>query len=165
MQNHTRDVPSLGQESVWDYPRPPKIELSGKRILVIFGGRVVADSTRAFKCMERSHPPTYYIPAEDIGPEYLTDSDRVSVCEYKGGARYFDVHVGDMVAQDAAWHYPTPKAPYGALAGHVAFYAQKMDECSVDGEMVQPQPGTFYGGWITSDIAGPFKGASGTLGW
>jgi uncharacterized protein (DUF427 family) len=158
-------TPGPGQESVWDYPRPPRIEPVTKHLRVVFGGETVADTRRAIKYMETSHPPTYYIPREDIVQKYLVDSGRVTVCEYKGAARYVSLRVGNRSAEDAGWYYPTPSLPYSALADHIAFYPQMMDECFVDGELVTPQPGSFNGGWITSDVVGPFKGASGTLGW
>lgn len=157
--------PGPGQESVWDYPRPPRIEPFSGRILVIFGGQVVADTSRAVKYMETSHPPTYYIPRSDVKTQFLLDSPKVTVCEFKGGARYHSLRVGDRLAEDAAWFYPKPKAPFEAIEDHLAFYPQKMDECSIDGEVVQPQPGKFYGGWVTSKVVGPFKGGPGTLGW
>ncbi len=156
---------SLGEESVWDYPRPPRMVPFGKRILVFFGGQVIADTRRAIKVMETSHPPTYYIPLEDVKTEFLVESSRTSICEWKGGARYYHVRVGDREALDAAWHYPRPKPASKAIAGHVAFYPQKMDECTVGGEKVASQPGSFYGGWITREIVGPFKGGQGTLSW
>lgn len=166
MERPTPIKPGPGQESVWSYPRPPRIErFDGHRLLVFFGEEVIADTRRAIKYMETSHPPSYYIPFADVKRESLIESSRTSVCEYKGGARYLSVVVGDREARDAVWHYPEPRAPYEALADHACFYPQKMDECRVDGEIVVPQPGQFYGGWITSDIVGPFKGAPGTLGW
>lgn len=158
-------TPGTGQESVWDYPRPPRIEPVSKHLRVVFGGETIADTRRAIKYMETSHPPTYYIPRADIVPKYLVDSSRVTVCEYKGAARYISVRVGERFAENAGWYYPTPTASFAALADHIAFYPQMMDECFVDGELVTPQPGSFYGGWITKDVVGPFKGASGTLGW
>ena len=160
-----RIEPGPGQESVWDYPRPPVIEPTTKRVRVVFNGIVVADTTNAFRYLETSHPPTYYIPRTDIASGYLTASSSTTVCEYKGVARYVGLSVRDRSAADAAWYYRPPATPFEALADHLAFYPQKVDECTVDGVVVEPQPGGFYGGWITPDVVGPFKGSPGTLGW
>ena len=160
-----RIEPGPGQESVWDYPRPPRLEETSKRIRVIFNGVTIANTQRALRILETSHPPVYYIPPTDIQMEYLLLSNRASFCEWKGRAGYYSVVVGDQQAQNAAWYYPNPTNPYAALKDHVAFYPQMVDACYVDGERVQPQPGRFYGGWITSDIVGPFKGEAGTEGW
>ncbi len=160
-----RVEPGPGQESVWDYPRPPVLEPITKQIRVVFSGVVIAETNRAIRYLETSHPPTYYIPPEDVCAEYLVASERSTFCEWKGQAHYLSVGAGGRIAQDAAWYYPHPRTEYAALTGYIAFYPQQMDECSVDGEVVQAQEGSFYGGWITSDIVGPFKGASGTMGW
>ena len=157
MSQGKRIEPGPGQESVWDYPRPPRLEESDKYIQVIFNGVVIADSRRAKRVLETSHPPVYYIPAEDVKlAEYFTPAQRTTFCEWKGAASYYNVKVGDKVASHAAWYYRHPTAPYETLAGYVAFYAGKMDACYVDGERVQAQAGDFYGGWITSEIVGPF---------
>ncbi|HSK46707.1 MAG TPA: DUF427 domain-containing protein [Coriobacteriia bacterium] len=160
-----RIEPAPGQESVWDYPRPPVIEPVGTRVRVVFNGAVIADTTRAYRYLETSHPPSYYIPPEDVAREHLTESRTTTHCEYKGVARYVNVVVGDREVNDAAWFYPSPSAPYSAIADYFAFYPQKMDECTIDGVRVEPQQGGFYGGWITPEIVGPFKGGAGTLGW
>jgi uncharacterized protein (DUF427 family) len=160
-----RIEPGPGQESVWDYPRPPRVEPVGKHICVVFNGNIIADTRRALRVLETSHPPVYYIPLEDVQQSALEPISRRSFCEFKGQATYWTVHVGDRVARDAAWSYPQPTTGFAALKDHVAFYAGKMDECTVDGEHVQTQDGDFYGGWITSDIVGPFKGGPGTIGW
>ena len=160
-----RVEPGPGQESVWDYPRPPRVESSNERVRVIFNGVVIADSERAKRVLETSHPPTYYIPEGDVRMEYLTATQRTTWCEWKGRARYYTVMVGDRSAQEAAWAYPDPAQGYGAIKGHMAFYAQAMDACYVGEEQVQAQAGDFYGGWITKDIVGPFKGGLGTVGW
>ena len=152
-------------ESVWEYPRPPRLEPVRDRILVELGGLVVADTTGAYRVLETSHPPNYYLPPGDIRPGALARSDRRSVCEWKGAAHYFDVHVGERLEPDAAWGYDDPTPRFRAIAGYVAFYPGRMDACSVDGERVRPQPGGFYGGWITSDLGGPFKGVPGSEGW
>jgi uncharacterized protein (DUF427 family) len=158
--------PTPGQESVWDYPRPPRLEDSGRRIKVVFGGVTLAYTTRAKRVLETSHPPVYYLPPEDIRMEHLSPSDGTSLCEWKGRARYFDVVLTDELSERrVAWCYPDPVPAYRELKDHVAFYPSRMDACWVDGERVEAQEGDFYGGWITSDIAGPFKGAPGTWGW
>jgi uncharacterized protein (DUF427 family) len=153
------------QESVWDYPRPPRLEDSHKHIQVIFNGVTIAETRHAKRVLETSHPPVYYIPPEDVQLEYFTTTSRSTFCEYKGSASYYTIRVGPRTADNAAWFYPRPSAPYAALANHVAVYPGAMDACYVDGELVQPQPGDFYGGWITKDIVGPFKGGAGTAGW
>lgn len=157
--------PGPGQESVWDYPRPPRIEPTARRIRVLFAGIVIADSTRALRLLETSHPPNYYIPTTDIRMEYLAVTPRHSFCEFKGTASYYTIQVGERRVEDAAWFYPRPTAEFVALAGYVAFYPGRMDACYVDDEQVTPQAGEYYGGWITSDVVGPFKGAPNTRGW
>ncbi len=160
-----REQPGPGRESVWDYPRPPRLEPTGELVEVVLGGVVVARSTRALRVLETSHPPTYYLPAGDFLPGALRPAAGTSWCEWKGQAAYLDVVGGDVVAERAGWTYPRPQPPYEALAGHVAVYPGRMDRCTVDGETVRPQPGDFYGGWITSRVAGPFKGEPGTRFW
>lgn len=157
--------PGPGQESVWDYPRPPRIEPTARRIRVLFAGIVIADSTRALRLLETSHPPNYYIPTSDICMEYLAPTPRHSFCEFKGTASYYTIQVGERRVEDAAWFYPRPTAEFVALAGYVAFYPGRMDACYVDDEQVTPQAGDYYGGWITSDVVGPFKGGPNTRGW
>lgn len=165
--------PAQNQESVWDYPRPPRLEPVKKRIQIISGGEVLADTTRAYRVLETSHPPVYYLPPEDIRTERLSKSGGSSFCEWKGEARYYalnGVDVTPMRATEVAWYYPVPTRGFEAIAGHLAFYAGRValqdgDGCFVDGERVTPQPGAFYGGWITSQIVGPFKGIPGSMGW
>ena len=157
--------PSANQESVWDYPRPPRLEPVKKRIQIISAGTVLADTTQAFRVLETSHPPVYYLPPEDIRLERLTQSGGSSFCEWKGGARYYALNGADV-----AWYYPSPTKGFEAIAGYLAFYAGRVtlqdgDGCFVDGERVTPQPGGFYGGWITADVVGPFKGIPGSMGW
>lgn len=149
-----------GQESVWDYPRPPRVEPTPRRIRVVQGGLTLVDTTRALRVLETSHPPVYYVPIDDVREGVLRAVARSTFCEFKGAARYFDVVVGERVATAAAWTYDG-----GPLEGHVAFYAGPMDACLVDDERVTPQEGGFYGGWITRHVAGPFKGGPGTAGW
>ena len=158
--------PGPGQESVWDYPRPPRVEPTSDRIVVELGGVVVADTVAALRVLETSQPPAYYLPPADIDLSLLRRSAaRPTTCEWKGVATYLDVVVGEVVVAAAGWTYPEPWAGYEAIAGHVAFYAQKMDRCSVAGEVVQPNEGDFYGGWVTSKVVGPFKGGPGSWGW
>jgi uncharacterized protein (DUF427 family) len=160
-----RIVPGPGQESVWDYPRPPRVEEVTKRIQVVLNGVLIADTVRAKRVLETSHPPVYYIPPQDVRMEYLVEALGSSVCEWKGQAKYYTVVVGQRRADRAAWSYPEPKAGYEAIRDHLAFYAGPMDACMVDGECAEPQPGGFYGGCITADVVGPFKGEPGTSGW
>lgn len=154
-----------GQESVWDYPRPPRLEATPKRIRVLFNGVTIADSTRTLRFLETSHPPSYYIPLEDVQTQYLIHTGHHTVCEWKGQASYYTVQVGERSAENAAWFYPTPNRAYATIRNYVAFYASRVDACYVDEEQVRPQPGDFYGGWITDDIVGPFKDSAGIWGW
>ena len=163
--NPKRITPGPGQESVWDYPRPPRLEDSPKHTQVVFNGAVIADTHRAKRVLETSHPPVYYIPPEDIKMEFLTLTQRTTWCEWKGQAAYYTITVGDKQARNAAWSYPRPTPGFEAIKNYIAFYPSRMDACYVDGERVQTQAGDFYGGWITSDIVGPFKGEPGTMGW
>jgi uncharacterized protein (DUF427 family) len=160
------DGDRVGTESVWDYPRPPVVVPSREHVVIELDGEVVADTRRSFRVLETSHPPGYYLPAEAVGPGVLRPVPGTTWCEFKGSASYFDV-VGPSgrVVPRAAWHYPHPTPGYEALVGHVAFYPGRMDRCTVDDETVVAQPGDFYGGWITSRVTGPFKGAPGTRGW
>ena len=152
-------------ESVWDYPRPPRVEPSGEEVVVVLGGAEICRTSAALRVLETSHPPTYYLPRADFVPGALQPASGSSYCEFKGSAGYLDVIGGDAVAARAGWYYPEPSPGFEALRDHMALYAGRMDEVTVDGETVQPQPGGFYGGWITSRVAGPFKGAPGTRGW
>jgi len=158
---------SVVSESVWDYPRPPRLERSGRLIRVVLGGGVLAETERAHRVLETSHPPVYYIPFEDVREGALAElPEPPSFCEFKGVATYHDATGADGVrVVRAGWSYPSPSPGYEALRGSVAFYPGLMGECSVDGEPVQAQEGDFYGGWITSDVTGPFKGGPGTQGW
>ncbi len=149
--------PAPGQESVWDYPRPPRLERTAKHIQVFFNGTAVADTRGAWRVLETSHPPVYYIPRRDITEGLLLPASGSSLCEWKGQASYYDVAVDGVVARAAAWSYRNPTKAFAPITDHVAFYAGRMSRCLVDGELVTPQPGDFYGGWITSDIVGPFK--------
>lgn len=160
-----RIEPGAGQESVWDYPRPPRIEATDRHIQVIVNGVVIADTRRAVRVLETSHPPVYYIPPEDVQMQYLSAGHESSVCEWKGQAGYYNLSVDGKTIPQAAWYYARPTPEFASIAGYVAFYPGKMDACLVDDERVQAQPGDFYGGWITADIVGPFKGDPGTRGW
>jgi uncharacterized protein (DUF427 family) len=160
-----RTEPGPGQESVWDYPRPPRVEARPERIVVKLGGEVVADTTSAYRVLETSHPPVWYLPRDAFVEGALAPGEGRSMCEFKGTARYLDVRGGGTPASSAGWTYPSPWPGYEMLADHVALYPSRMDSCEVDGELVQAQDGDFYGGWITSSVVGPFKGAPGTLGW
>ncbi|MCS7013955.1 MAG: DUF427 domain-containing protein [Chloroherpetonaceae bacterium] len=155
----------MKKESVWNYPRPPRLEPTARRLRVFFAGEKIADTTRALRVLETSHPPTYYIPVEDIKMQYLQPSTHWSFCEFKGEAAYWTVQVGKRSSPNAAWSYPNPTPRYADLKNHIAFYASRVDECYVDDERVIPQAGDFYGGWITSDLIGPFKGGRDTWGW
>lgn len=155
---------SASTESVWDYPRPPAVDPVNEQIVITLGGQVIARAERAIRVLETSHPPTYYLPSSSFVAGALRPVDGTSFCEWKGHAEYFDV-IGGRIAPRAAWHYPHPTAGFEALVDHIALYPGAMDEVTVNGEVVQAQPGDFYGGWITSKVTGPFKGSPGTLGW
>ncbi len=163
---HPRPIPpEPGQESVWDYPRPPRLEPTSKTIQIVVQDVIIADTSRAQRVLETSHPPVYYIPPEDIRQDCLVKMPQTTYCEWKGRGAYYSVVVGDRQLINVAWYYPEPTPAFAAIQNYVAFYAAPMDACYVDGEKVTPQPGNFYGGWITSDIVGPFKGIEGSWGW
>ncbi len=152
-------------ESVWDYPRPPALEPCARRVRIEFGGRVIADSRAALRILETSHPPTIYIPPDDVVTECFEPAGGRSFCEWKGDASYFDVVAGGRRSPQAAWTYRDPATRYAALRDHIAVYPGRMDACRLDDELVHSQEGDFYGGWITDDIVGPFKGGPGSRGW
>ena len=152
-------------ESVWDYPRPPRVEPSSRQIRVVLNDTTVAETNRAVRVLETSHPPVYYIPPGDVKQQFQSRSDHHSRCEFKGLATYYTLKVGRKVAMNAAWSYHDPSAGCEPIKDHIAFYPGRVDACYVDKERVQAQEGDFYGGWITSDIEGPFKGGAGTAGW
>lgn len=160
-----RIEPGPGQESVWDYPRPPRLEPTDRHLVVRFANVTVADSRRAYRVLETSQPPAYYLPPDDVALDLLTPSTHRTFCEWKGTARYFDLGVGDRVSREAVWSYHDPTPTFAPLTGYLAFYAQRVDECLVDDEVVQANEGSFYGGWITSWVVGPFKGGPGTAHW
>jgi len=160
-----RVKPGPGQESVWDYPRPPRLEPSRRHIVIEFARQVIADTHSALRVLETSHPPVYYLPWDDVRTEVLTPSRLRTYCEFKGVAAYWSLQLGSITSENAAWYYPQPTARFAALKDHIAFYPSRVDACYVDSERVQAQAGDFYGGWITADIVGPFKGGPGTRGW
>ena len=161
-----RIEPGPGQESVWDYPRPPRLDPTDAVVVVRHAGHTVAETTAAIRVLETSQPPGFYLPASDIDHSVLQRSDTATVCEWKGLATYWHLVVpgADPVA-DVAWSYPDPRPGFEAVAGYLAFYPQRVDGCFVDGEQVEANEGSFYGGWITSKVVGPFKGGPGTMGW
>lgn len=152
-------------ESVWDYPRPPRVEPSSEHVVVEHAGQVLVDTTTSYRVLETSHPPTYYLPRDAFAPGVLRPAEGRSWCEWKGQAAYFDLVVGEVVLERAAWTYPEPSPGFEVLRDHVALYPGRVDRCTVDDEVVVAQPGDFYGGWITSRVTGPFKGGPGTRGW
>ncbi|MBE9076056.1 DUF427 domain-containing protein [Romeria aff. gracilis LEGE 07310] len=160
----SRTPPGPGQESVWDYPRPPALEASSQHILIQFNQTIIAETQRSQRVLETSHPPVYYIPPADVQMQYLQLTARQTFCEWKGLATYYTLTVGARIAANVAWAYPQPTQSFQPIQDYLAFYPSRVD-CTVDGEAVQAQPGDFYGGWITQNIVGPFKGAVGTWGW
>ncbi|NYD73995.1 DUF427 domain-containing protein [Leifsonia soli] len=159
------EIPGPGQESVWDYPRPPRIERVDASVTIRLGGQLIVETRDVVRVLETSHPPVYYLPIADFVTGALADADGSSFCEFKGTARYLDVRGGVEVRSASAWNYPHPSPGFESLRDRVAVYAQQMDECTVDGEVVTPQPGDFYGGWITRAVVGPFKGSPGSRNW
>jgi uncharacterized protein (DUF427 family) len=159
------DPVRAGQESVWSFPRPAIAEATSHHLRIVHRGIVVADTKRGVRTLETSHPPTYYFPRDDIARDVLQPVKGATLCEWKGQAAYYDVLVAGELLAGAAWSYPNPSDDFALIVDHVAFYAAPFDECTVDRERVIPQEGGFYGGWITSLVAGPFKGGEGTRGW
>jgi uncharacterized protein (DUF427 family) len=158
--------PARPKESVWDYPRPPRIEPLDRRVRVEHGGKLVAESDRALRVLETASPPTVYIPAEDVRTELLTEvPTKHTFCEWKGQASYYDLAVGDARSEAAGWYYAEPREAFAELRDHIAFYAGRVDAAYLGDERVRPQGGSFYGGWVTDEIEGPFKGEPGTEGW
>jgi uncharacterized protein (DUF427 family) len=153
-----------GQESVWDYPRPPALEQTKRLIRVEFAGIEVARTQRAWRILETSHPPVYYIPRDDVKMQFLRAAQGSSFCEWKGSATYFDLVINDQLAQRVAWTYEHPSRAFATMTNAIAFYPSRV-ACYLDDERVTAQDGDFYGGWITPEIVGPFKGAPGTTGY
>ncbi len=147
----------IEKECVWDYPRPPRLEVFSKPIRIEFAGKLIVESTHTIRVLETSHPPVYYIPRQDIRPEFIHPAPGQSFCEWKGKATYWSIIASGKRAERAAWSYETPAAPFSVIRGYLAFYPSLMDACFVDGEKAVPQSGKFYGGWITSNLIGPFK--------
>jgi uncharacterized protein (DUF427 family) len=163
--NKKTSTSSNQPENVWDYPRPPAVEDVPQRIRIVFNDELITNSQNAKRVLETSHPPVYYIPLKDIKPNVLLPTSGSTWCEWKGEASYYDVRVGNVTAKRAAWYYPNPSPKYFEIKDYVAFYASKMDACFVGSERVRSQKGDFYGGWITSNLVGPFKGGPRTSGW
>lgn len=161
----TPDPITEGQESVWDYPRPAIAEPTPRHLRIVHRGITIAETSAGIRTLETSHPPSYYFPPADVNFTVLRRSQSRSVCEWKGLALYYDFAAGGETLHDIAWSYPDPTGAFAMLRDHVAFYASPFDACYVDGERVTPQPGNFYGGWITSHVAGPFKGIPGSRFW
>ena len=158
-------VPGPEQESVWDYPRPPRVELVARLVRVEFAGRVLAETTRALRVCETSSPPVYYIPPADVDLDSLVPSERTSFCEWKGLAHYWSVRSHGRLAKDAGWSYPEPDVAFESIRDYLSFYPRRMDACFVGPVRVTPQPGFYYGGWVTPELVGPFKGVPGSESW
>jgi uncharacterized protein (DUF427 family) len=165
MMDPTPDIAIVGQESVWNFPRPAIAELIPSHLKIIHRGVTIAETRRGVRTLETSHPPSYYFPREDVAIELLSQTTNRSFCEWKGDAAYFDIAVKDEILRDIAWTYQHPTASFVMLRDHIAFYAAPFDGCFVDGEKAVPQPGGFYGGWVTSKFTGPFKGIPGSRFW
>jgi uncharacterized protein (DUF427 family) len=148
--------PNPSQESVWNYPRPPRVEPSSRRVRVMVGDEVIADSVRSVRVLETGHPPVWYIPPDDVRMELLDSSTTSTLCEWKGAASYWTLRAADRTVEDVAWSYEEPIPAFDALRGYLAFYPSRVDACYVDDEQVTPEPAGYYGGWITSEIIGPF---------
>ena len=156
--------PGPGQESVWDYPRPPRLDADSRHIMVQHGSTVIAETHRAFRVLETASPPTIYIPREDVRTDLLVRARGATICEWKGSATYWSLEVDGCIAPNIAWSYEEPFPEFEDIRGYLGFYPNKV-ECYVDGERVRAQLGGFYGGWVTPEIVGPFKGQAGTGNW
>ena len=165
MTRPTPDPIRSGQESVWDYPRPPRLERANAHLVVVLGGVTIAETNDAFRVLETSHPPVYYFPPADVDADALAPAPGATFCEFKGRASYWSVTGGNQSVAKGAWSYKVPSPSFAPICDHYAFYPGRMDACTLDGEAVRAQDGDFYGGWITSRIAGPFKGGPGTRDW
>jgi uncharacterized protein (DUF427 family) len=166
MTEHERSMQAVDEgESVWDYPRPPRIEHCTRHLVVKYDGLVIAATRSSWRVLETSHPPTFYIPPDTVRHELLVPSRRRTFCEFKGRANYWHIQKNKRISTDAAWSYAHPTPAFSCIKDHFAFYPSRVHECYVDGERVEAQPGDFYGGWITSEIKGPFKGDPGTDHW
>ncbi|MEA3276147.1 MAG: DUF427 domain-containing protein [Pseudomonadota bacterium] len=158
------EQPAVGQESVSDYPRPPRMEPDTRRVEVRREGKLIADSRRTCRVLETASPPTFYIPPADVAVELLRPASATSFCEWKGVAHYWALRIADASAEPIGWSYPEPTDAFASIAGYFSFYPARV-QCYLDGERVRPQPGGFYGGWVTGEIVGPFKGEPGTDHW
>jgi uncharacterized protein (DUF427 family) len=154
-----------GEESAWEYPRPPRLERATALLEIVLGGTTIAATRDGWRVLETSHPPNYYLPRDAFAPSSVEPAGGASFCEFKGRASYWTLRGGGVTVPDAAWSYEEPSAAFAPIAGHLAVYADRVDACFVDGERVTPQPGGFYGGWITAAVKGPFKGVQGSRGW
>ncbi len=163
--NMKKIKPEKGQESVWDYPRPPAIEPVSEHIRIIHDGEIIYDGNRSFRVLETSHPPTYYLPFSGFKEGVLIRTEKSSFCEFKGVAHYYHIKVGTQIFESVAWGYDHPNDKFHQIKDHVSVYANKVDQCLIGEEVIQPQEGDFYGGWITNKVVGPFKGGPGTWGW
>lgn len=157
-------VPGPGEESVWDYPRPPCLEPDRREVVIMAGAIEVARTRRAMRLLETASPPAFYLPPEDVAMTLLRPASGASHCEWKGEARYWSVVTAEARLERIAWSYPDPSSSYRAIAGWLAFYPVPL-VCTVEGVVVERQPGGFYGGWVTPEVVGPFKGEPGTSGW
>lgn len=153
-----------GEESVWDYPRPPACVPDGRKVIVRHGNQIIAETLKAIRVLETASPPTFYIPANDINLDSLVQSSGSSFCEWKGNATYWSLKTDDQQIKNVGWSYNSPSKHFAAIKNHFSFYPALL-ECTVNGETVRPQPGGFYGGWVTDEIVGPYKGEPGTSGW
>jgi uncharacterized protein (DUF427 family) len=159
------EAPGPGQESVWDYPRPPEVRCEARLVRIFLAGRSIAESGRALRVCETSSPPTVYVPVEDVARQWLEPAEEQSLCEWKGIAHFWNARVGERFVPAVGWSYPEPDEGFEMLRDHLAFYPGRVDVCTLDGEPVRPQPGGFYGGWVTREIVGPFKGEPGSEHW
>ncbi|MBA3523378.1 MAG: DUF427 domain-containing protein [Geodermatophilaceae bacterium] len=160
-----RVEPGPGQESVWDYPRPPSLTRVERHVVVRFGGQIVADATSVWRVRETSHPPAYYLEPEDFAAGVLSPGTGSSFCEFKGSASYWTLSAGGVTVADVGWSYEDPSPAFAPMRGAVSLYPGRVDEVLIDDERVRPQSGGFYGGWITDEVVGPFKGEPGTRFW
>ena len=160
-----RIEPGPGQESVWDFPRPPRVEPEHRAVRVVLDGATIATTTGAFRVLETSHPPGIYLPPESFITGSLQPNPTLTMCEWKGAASYWNLVSGNATAIAAGWSYEDPRPGFELITGFVSVYPGRVDACLLDDVVVRPQVGRFYGGWVTAELAGPFKGAPGTLGW
>lgn len=157
-------APGPGQESVWDYPRPPRIAPDLREVVIRFSGQEIARTRCALRVLETASPPTFYLPEVDIDMRFVEEAEGATWCEWKGRAAYWSLRVGGERLARVAWSYPVPEAGFELLRGHLAFYPGPLD-CRIDGQRVRAQPGRFYAGWVSDEVTGPFKGEAGSEGW